>query len=159
MAIERITPFLWFDHQADEAAAFYTSIFPNSRVVKVVRQNPAVPEPAGKVLTVEFELDGRRYVAFNGGPRFRFTEAISLVVHCENQAEVDTYWDGLLAGGGTPIQCGWLKDRFGLFWQITPTALIRLLGDPDPARAARVMQAMMQMVKIDIAAIEQAGKA
>ena len=126
MPIQKITPFLWFDHQAEEAAAFYTSIFPNSKVVKVVRYGEAGPGPAGSVMTVEFQLDGQMFVALNGGPHFKFTEAISFVVNCQTQDEVDAYWEKLCAGG-SEVQCGWLKDKFGLSWQIVPTVLPKLL--------------------------------
>ncbi|HEX4142084.1 MAG TPA: VOC family protein [Pirellulales bacterium] len=155
MAIQLITPFLWFDHQAEEAANFYASIFPDSRVVKVVRCGKAGPGPPGSVLTVEFELHGQKFVALNGGPHFKFSEAISFVVNCQTSQEVDTYWQKLSAGGAE-VQCGWLKDKFGLSWQIVPTALPKLLGDPDPEKSARVMKAMMTMTKLDIAALERA---
>ena len=155
MPIQRITPFLWFDHQAEEAAAFYTSIFPNSSVVKVVRCGKAGPGPAGAAMTVEFQLQGQTFVALNGGPHLKFSEAISFVVHCETQDEVDAYWQKLSAGG-TPSQCGWLKDKFGLSWQIVPVVLPKLLGDPDPEKSARVMQALMKMTKLDIRALQQA---
>jgi predicted 3-demethylubiquinone-9 3-methyltransferase (glyoxalase superfamily) len=155
VAIQLITPFLWFDHQAEEAANFYASIFPDSRVVKVVRCGKAGPGPPGSVLTVEFELHGQKFVALNGGPHFKFSEAISFVVNCQTSQEVDTYWQKLSAGGAE-VQCGWLKDKFGLSWQIVPTALPKLLGDPDPEKSARVMKAMMTMTKLDIAALERA---
>jgi predicted 3-demethylubiquinone-9 3-methyltransferase (glyoxalase superfamily) len=157
MQVQKITPFLWFDQQAEEAANFYVSIFPNSKVTKVVRYGPAGPGPAGSVLTVAFELDGLSLVALNGGPHFKFTEAVSFVVNCQSQDEVDKYWEKLLAGGGTPSQCGWLKDKFGLSWQITPTILPELLSNPDPAKAGRAMQAMMTMTKIDIGALKKAA--
>ena len=153
--IQKITPFLWFDHQAEQAAEFYTSIFPSSKVTKVVRYGEAGPGPAGSAMTVAFELEGQAFVALNGGPHFQFSEAISFVVNCQTQEEVDRYWDQLSAGG-TPVQCGWLKDKFGLSWQIVPTALPELLGDPDPRKSQRVMKAMMTMKKLDIAALEQA---
>jgi predicted 3-demethylubiquinone-9 3-methyltransferase (glyoxalase superfamily) len=157
--IQLITPFLWFDQQAEEAAAFYTSIFPNSSVVKVVRCGEAGPGPPGLALTVEFQLDRQKFVALNGGPHYKFSEAISFVVNCQTQEEVDRYWQKLSAGG-SEIQCGWLKDKFGLAWQIVPTVLPKLLGDPDPEKSGRVMQAMMTMTKLDIDALEQAyGKA
>jgi predicted 3-demethylubiquinone-9 3-methyltransferase (glyoxalase superfamily) len=155
-AIQKITPFLWFNQEAEAAAQFYTPIFPDSRVLKMVRAAPGGPAPAGSVLTVEFELAGQKFVALNGGPIYTFTEAISFVVNCESQQEVDTYWDKLSAGGA-PIQCGWLKDRYGLCWQIVPTALPKLLGDPDSAKAGRVMQAMLQMIKLDVAGLERAA--
>lgn len=155
MSIQRITPFLWFDSQAEEAAAFYTSIFPNSKVVKVVRYGEAGPGPAGSAMTVEFQLHGQSFVGLNGGPHFKFTEAISFVVNCETQQEVDTYWEKLSAGGAE-VQCGWVKDKFGLSWQIVPTLLAKLVGDPDPKKADRVMKAMMTMVKLDVRALQQA---
>ncbi len=157
MADQKITPFLWFDQQAEEAANFYASIFPNSRILKVVRCGAAGPGPPGSVLTVEFELQGQTFVALNGGPHFKFTEAVSFVVKCQTQEEVDLYWDKLSAGG-SEVQCGWLKDKFGLSWQIVPTVLPQLLGDPDPQRAARAMQAMMTMKKFDIRALERAAE-
>jgi predicted 3-demethylubiquinone-9 3-methyltransferase (glyoxalase superfamily) len=155
VSIQLITPFLWFDGRAEEAAAFYASIFPNSGVVKTVRCGKAGPGPPGSVLTVEFRLDGQKFVALNGGPHYKFTEAISFVVNCQTQEEVDRYWEKLSAGG-SEIQCGWLKDKFGLAWQIVPTVLPKLLGDPDPEKSSRVMKAMMTMKKLDIHALEQA---
>ena len=155
MPIQKITPFLWFDRQAEEAASFYTSIFPNSKIVKVVRCGKAGPGPAGSALTVEFQLEGQLFVALNGGPHFKFTEAISFVVNCQSQEEVDAYWEKLSAGGA-PVECGWLKDKFGLSWQIVPTALPKLLSDPDPEKSGRVMKAMLKMKKLDIRALEQA---
>jgi predicted 3-demethylubiquinone-9 3-methyltransferase (glyoxalase superfamily) len=153
-----ITPFLWFDHQAEEAAQVYVAIFPDSRITEVVRHGEAGPGPAGSVMTVSFELKGQGFVAMNGGPLFQFNEAISFWIDCDSQAEVDFYWDRLLEGGGQPSRCGWLKDRFGVSWQVVPIQLIRLLKDPDPAKAARVMQAMLQMAKLDIAALEAAAR-
>jgi predicted 3-demethylubiquinone-9 3-methyltransferase (glyoxalase superfamily) len=155
VAIQLITPFLWFDQQAEEAAAFYASIFPNSSVVKVVRCGEAGPGPPGSALTVVFQLQGQSFVALNGGPHFKFTEAISFVVNCQTQEEVDAYWEKLSAGGA-PVQCGWLKDKFGLSWQIVPTVLSELLSDPDPEKSGRVMKAMMAMTKLDIRALKQA---
>ncbi len=155
MPIQKITPFLWFDHQAEEAASFYASIFPNSRILKVIRYGRAGPGPAGSAMTVEFELEGQSFVALNGGSHFKFTEAISFVVNCQTQEEVDDYWEKLCEGG-TPVECGWLKDKFGLSWQIVPTALPKLLSDPDPEKAQRVMKAMLTMKKLDISALEQA---
>jgi predicted 3-demethylubiquinone-9 3-methyltransferase (glyoxalase superfamily) len=152
---QRITPFLWFDGQAEEAANFYVSIFPNSKVGSTSRYGEAGPGPKGSVMTIAFELDGLSFTALNGGPMFKFTEAISLVVHCETQAEVDHYWDKLSAGG-QQVQCGWLKDKYGLSWQIVPNALIELVQDKDPAKSRRVMAAMMQMKKIDIAGLKAA---
>ena len=155
--MEKITTFLWFDDKAEEAANFYVSIFPNSKINGVARYTEVGPGKPGSVMTVDFELDGQHYVALNGGPLFPFTEAISLVVNCETQQEIDHYWERLGAGGKIQ-QCGWLKDRYGLSWQIIPSALPRLLSDPDGAKANRVMQAMMQMQKIDISKLEQAAK-
>ena len=155
MPIQKITPFLWFDHQAEEAAGFYTSILPNSKIVKVLRYGATGPGPAGSAMTVEFQLEGQLFVALNGGPHFKFTEAISFVVNCETQDEVDAYWDKLSAGGGE-VQCGWIKDKFGLSWQIVPIALIEMLSDPDPVKSQRVMKAMLNMKKLDIRALRQA---
>jgi predicted 3-demethylubiquinone-9 3-methyltransferase (glyoxalase superfamily) len=152
---QKISPFLWYDHEAEEAAKFYTSIFPNSRVTTITRYGEAGPGPKGSVMTVAFELDGQKFTALNGGPHFKFTEAISFVVSCESQEEVDKYWDKL-SEGGQPVECGWLKDKFGLSWQIVPTAMIKLLTDQDPKRSQRVMKAMLQMKKLDIAALEKA---
>lgn len=147
-----ITPFLWFDNQAEEAANFYVSIFPNSRIIST---NPG---PDGKVMSATFELDGQRFMALNGGPQFKFTEAVSFYINCKDQAEVDNYWEKLVAGGGKTDQCGWLKDQFGLSWQVVPTRLGELLGDPDRAKAGRVMAAMLKMTKLDVAALEAAAK-
>jgi predicted 3-demethylubiquinone-9 3-methyltransferase (glyoxalase superfamily) len=152
---QRITPFLWFDGRAEEAANFYVSIFPNSKVGSTSRYGEAGPGPKGSVMTIAFDLDGLSFTALNGGPMFKFTEAISLVVHCETQAEVDHYWDKLSAGGHQ-VQCGWLKDKYGLSWQVVPNALIELVQDKDPAKSQRVMAAMMQMKKIDIAGLKAA---
>ncbi len=153
-----ITPCLWFDSQAEQAASFYVSLFPDSRIDNVARA-PA-DYPAGKqgdVLLVEFALAGRRFQAVNGGPKFTFTEAISMSIAVDGQAEVDRLWDALTADGGAPGQCGWLKDRFGLSWQVVPSEMARLMGDPDPARAKRAMKAMMRMTKIDLAAMGAAA--
>jgi len=155
--MQKITPFLWFDNQAEEAAKFYTSIFPNSKLGKMTRYGEAGPGPAGSVLTALFEIEGTEFTALNGGPMYKFSEAVSFVVNCETQVEVDHYWEKLTAGG-KEVQCGWLKDKFGLSWQIVPTVLPKLLSDPDAARANRVMQAMLQMVKFDIAKLEAAAK-
>ncbi len=144
-----ITPFLWFDTQAEEAMNFYASVFKRSRVLAVNRAQ-------GKVMSVEFELEGQKFMALNAGPMFTFTEAISFFVACETQHEIDDLWDKLLAGGGAPSRCGWLKDKFGLSWQIIPTSLGRMLNDKDPARAGRVMHAMLQMSKLDVTALQQA---
>lgn len=157
--IQKITPFLWFDDQAEEAANFYTSIFKDSKIVDVVRYSEegaqASGRPKGSVMTVAFQLAGQEFTALNGGPHFKFTEAISFVVNCESQEEVDELWEKLTAGG-EEVQCGWLKDKYGLSWQIVPTALTELLSDPDPEKAERVMKAMLQMKKIDIKGLKQA---
>lgn len=153
--IQKISPFLWFDNQAEEAVALYTSIFENSRVNLVTRYGEAGPGPKGTVMTIEFELAGQKFVALNGGPHFKFTEAISFVVNCETQAEVDKFWEKL-SEGGAEVQCGWLKDKFGLSWQIVPTALMEMLQDKDPVRSQRVMKAMLQMKKLDIADLKRA---
>jgi predicted 3-demethylubiquinone-9 3-methyltransferase (glyoxalase superfamily) len=153
--MQKITPFLWFDNQAEEAMNFYVSIFKNSKVLSVNRYGDGAPAPKGTVMTANFELDGQEFTAFNGGPMFKFSPAISFVVHCETQAEVDEYW-AKLSAGGKENQCAWLDDKFGVSWQIVPNVLIELLSDPDPAKAGRVMQAMIQMTKIDIAGLKQA---
>jgi predicted 3-demethylubiquinone-9 3-methyltransferase (glyoxalase superfamily) len=152
--MQKITPFLWFDDQAEEAMNFYVSIFKNSKILSVNRYGEAGPRPKGKVMTATFQLNGQEFMALNGGPEYHFTEAISFFVNCETQAEVDELWDKLSAGGEKG-QCGWLKDKFGLSWQIVPTALGQLLGDPDPQKSQRVMQAMLKMTKIDIAALRR----
>jgi predicted 3-demethylubiquinone-9 3-methyltransferase (glyoxalase superfamily) len=152
-----ITPFLWFDTDAEPAAELYTSVFPNSRIVEVTHYGSAGPRPEGMVMTVSFELDGQKVVALNGGQDFRLTEAFSFAVSCETQDEVDSYWDAL-SEGGEEGPCGWLKDKFGLSWQIVPTALPRLLADPDTQKAQRVMAAMLEMKKIDIEALERAAE-
>jgi predicted 3-demethylubiquinone-9 3-methyltransferase (glyoxalase superfamily) len=157
MTGEMITPFLWFDHAAEEATNFYVSIFPASRIVNVLRYGAAGPGPPGSVMTVEFVLDGRAFVALNGGPHFKFTEAISFVVKCQTQEEVDHYWERLSAGG-SEVQCGWLKDKFGLSWQIVPTVLTELLSNPDPVKSQRVMKAMLAMKKLDIRALKEASQ-
>jgi predicted 3-demethylubiquinone-9 3-methyltransferase (glyoxalase superfamily) len=154
---QKITTFLWFDANAEEAARFYTSVFEGSRIVTTARYGEAGPGPKGSVMTVKFELAGQEFLALNGGPHFRFTEAVSLFVDCATQREVDETWSRLLAGGGQESQCGWLKDRFGLSWQVVPTRLPELLADPDPQKAKRVMEAMMTMRKIDIGRLEQAA--
>ena len=154
---QKITPCLWFDTQAEEAAELYTSVFPNSRIVEVTRYGPGMHRPEGMALTVAFELNGLRFTALNGGPDFTFDEAVSFEVTCQDQEEVDYYWTKLIEGGGQESMCGWLKDRFGLSWQIVPTRLTQLLTDPDAERAQRAMQAMLQMRKIDIAAVERAA--
>lgn len=151
----KITPFLWFDTQAEEAAKFYVSLFKNSKIVKITRYGEAGPGPAGSVMTVDFELDGQRLIALNGGPHFKFNEAISFSIDCKTQSEVDEFWNRL-SEGGEESQCGWLKDKYGLSWQVNPTILGVLLSDPDPEKAKRVMGAMLKMKKIDIAALEKA---
>jgi predicted 3-demethylubiquinone-9 3-methyltransferase (glyoxalase superfamily) len=153
--MQKITPFLWFDHQAEEAAKFYTSIFKNSKITGISRYGEGSPGPADSVMTVSFQLDGQEFTALNGGPLFSFTEAISLYVNCETQAEVDDLWEKL-TDGGQESQCGWLKDRYGVSWQIVPSALSRYIGDPDPAKARRAMEAMLKMKKIDLAVLQRA---
>jgi predicted 3-demethylubiquinone-9 3-methyltransferase (glyoxalase superfamily) len=155
---QKLTPCLWFDTQGEAAATFYTSVFPKSRIVDVARYGEAGPRPAGTVMVVTFELDGQRFIALNGGPEFAFSEAISFQVSCEGQEEVDRFWN-TLSDGGQEGPCGWLKDRFGVSWQIVPTALPALLGDPDPERSQRVMRAMLKMKKIEIADLEAAAAA
>ena len=157
--MQRISPCLWFDHQAEEAASFYVGIFKNSKITRTTRYGEAGHDihgkPAGSVLTVVFELDGQEFTALNGGPMFQFNEAVSLQVHCQTQEEVDYYWSRL-SQGGQEVACGWLKDRYGVSWQVVPTELIDLLGDPDPEKAKRATEAMLGMVKIDIAAVRRA---
>ncbi|MGD0745965.1 MAG: VOC family protein [Verrucomicrobiota bacterium] len=155
--MQTITPFLWFDNQAEEAAKFYTGIFKNSRIKKIIRHGEAGPGPKGTVMTVEFQLEGQEFVALNGGPHFKFTEAVSFVVNCRTQKEVDYFWRKLSAGG-KEVQCGWLKDKYGLSWQIVPAVLGRLLSGKDAAKSQRVMQAMLKMVKLDIQKLKQAAK-
>src|SRR5204862_3896659 len=156
--MQKITPFLWFDNQAEEAMNFYVSVFKNSKVKGMTHYTGEEPSgQKGSVMTVSFELDGVEFVALNGGPQFKFTEAVSFVVNCETQEEVDYYWEKLTADGGSPGVCSWLKDKYGLSWQVQPRLLIQLLGDPDKAKAERVMNAMMEMDKIDIAALEKAA--
>ncbi len=154
--MQKVTPCLWFDGQAEEAAQFYTALFPDSRIGKVVRYGEAGPGPPGSVVTVSFELFGQEFTGLNGGPMFTFSEAVSFAIHCEAQGEVDRYWDALTEGGEEQ-PCGWLKDRFGLSWQVVPTMLPELLSDPDPARAQRATEAMLQMKKLDIAALQKAA--
>jgi predicted 3-demethylubiquinone-9 3-methyltransferase (glyoxalase superfamily) len=150
-----LTPCLWFDDQAEAAAVLYTSVFPNSRITKIARYPEGAPRPAGLVMTIAFELDGKSFMALNGGPHYQHSPAISFVVDCETQVQVDHYWDRLVEGG-QPSQCGWLTDRFGVSWQIVPKILPELMGSSDPARARRVTEAMMKMVKLDIPALERA---
>ncbi len=154
--MQKITTFLWFDDQAEEAVNFYTSLFQDAKILEVNRYSDAGPGPAGQVMVINFQLVGQEFTALNGGPQFKFNEAISLVVNCETQAEVDRLWEKLTADGGQESMCGWLKDKYGLSWQIVPTALGGLIGGPDPAGAQRAMQAMLQMHKLDIAALQRA---
>lgn len=160
--MQKITPFLWFDDQAEEAANFYASIFKNSKVGKITRYEEesakATGRPAGTAMTVEFDLEGQKFVGLNGGPHFKFTEAVSFVVNCETQEEVDYFWEKLTADGGSESQCAWLKDKYGLSWQIVPTILVELLQNQDAEKSHRVMMAMMQMKKIDIAALQRAAE-
>jgi predicted 3-demethylubiquinone-9 3-methyltransferase (glyoxalase superfamily) len=152
----KITPNLWFDDRAQEAAEFYVSVFERSRIVEITHYTGAGPRPAGTVMTVDFDLDGHRFTAINGGPEFTFDEAVSFQIDCADQGEVDYYWDRL-SEGGQQGPCGWLKDRFGLSWQVVPTALEELIADPDPARVERAMRAMLGMGKLDIAALREAA--
>ena len=159
--IQKISPCLWFDHQAEEAARFYVSVFKNSKITGITRYGDEGRDvhgmPAGTVMTVAFELEGLPFVALNGGPHFKFNEAISLQIYCDNQQEVDHYWDKLTAGGDPKAQqCGWLKDRYGLSWQVTPKALIELISSPDPKTSQRAMKVMLQMKKFDIRSIQEA---
>ena len=156
--MQKIHPFLWFDTAAEEAMHFYCSVFKNSKVGKVVRYGDAGPGPKGSAMTATFELEGQRFTALNGGPHFKFTEAISFVVDCKTQEEVDELWEKLTADGGQPSHCAWLKDKFGVSWQIVPTVLMDLLNDPDPQKSKRVMEAMLKMTKIDIATLQQAAQ-
>ena len=153
--MQKITPFLWFDGKAEEAANFYTSIFKNSKLGQIRRYGDAGPGPKGSVLTASFAIEGQEFVALNGGPQFTFTPAISFFVNCETQEEVDEFWDKL-SEGGRKNRCGWLQDKFGVSWQIVPTALGKLLGDPDPEKSSRVMKAMLQMEKLDIRGLQEA---
>jgi len=160
--MQKITPFLWFDHQAEEAAKFYTTVFKKSKLGRILRYGEEAAKasssrkPVGSVLTVEFELQGQKFVALNGGPLFKFNESISFVVNCETQEEVDYFWDNLKADGGEESACGWLKDKFGVSWQVVPTVLIDMLHDKDSKKSERVMQAMLQMQKIDINKLKEA---
>lgn len=153
--MQKITPFLWFEDQAEEAVNFYTSIFKNSKILDITRYGEGAPGPAGKVMTVAFELEGQEFTALNGGPQYKFTEAISFVVNCKTQKEVDDLWEKLTEGGEEG-PCGWLKDKFGVSWQIVPTALTEMLSDPNPSKAQRVMEAMLKMKKIEIPVLQQA---
>ncbi len=155
--MQKITPFLWFDNNAEEAMKFYTSVFKNSKIGKVTLYPEGSPGPAGSVMTGTFQIEGQEFVALNGGPQFKFTEAISFVVNCETQEEADELWAKLTAGGGQEVQCGWLKDKFGLSWQIVPIILSKLVGDKDhPEKAKRAMQAMLKMKKIDVEGLKRA---
>lgn len=155
--MQKISPFLWFNGQAEEAANHYVNVFKNSKVNHVARYGENMPMPAGTAMTVSFELDGQKFTALNGGPHFTFNESVSFVIDCKDQDEVDYYWESLLAGGGTESQCGWLKDKYGLSWQVVPRRLIELASDSDKAKAGRAMQAMMGMVKINVAELERAA--
>jgi predicted 3-demethylubiquinone-9 3-methyltransferase (glyoxalase superfamily) len=159
--MQKITPFLWFDDNAEEAVKFYTSIFKNSKIGKIARYDKAgekaAGRPAGSVMTVEFQLEGQDFIALNGGPQFKFTEAISFVVSCKMQAELDYYWNKLTADGGKEVQCGWLRDKFGLSWQIVPSVLGELLTSKDAAKSQRVMEAMLKMVKLDVKKLQAAA--
>ncbi len=155
--MQKISPFLWFDSNAEEAVNFYVSIFKDSKIKDVSRYGDAGPGPKGQVMVMNFEIEGQDFVALNGGPRFKFTEAVSFVVHCKGQKEVDHYWDKLLEGGGQTQACGWLKDRYGLSWQIVPNEFFELMKDKDPAVRNRVMQAMMGMVKFDVEGLKKAA--
>jgi predicted 3-demethylubiquinone-9 3-methyltransferase (glyoxalase superfamily) len=154
--MQKIVPNLWFDTEAEAAAGFYVSIFPNSRIVNVTHYTEAGPRPAGMVMTVEFELDGQRFVGINGGPEFNFDEAVSFAIECETQDEIDSYWERL-SEGGEQGQCGWLKDRYGLSWQVVPTGIEEIFSDPDPKRAERAMKALLGMRKLDIAELRRAA--
>jgi predicted 3-demethylubiquinone-9 3-methyltransferase (glyoxalase superfamily) len=153
--VQKISPFLWFDGKAEEAAKFYISVFPNSKIGDILRNGPDGPGPQGSVLTVAFELDGQKFTALNGGPHYKFSPATSFVVNCETQDEVDYYWEKLSAGGKT-MQCGWLDDKYGVTWQVVPSVLVKMLQDKDAEKARRVLQTMMQMVKLDIKPLQQA---
>jgi predicted 3-demethylubiquinone-9 3-methyltransferase (glyoxalase superfamily) len=153
--MQKIRPFLWFDGNAEEAVAFYTSIFDDSKLISVMRYGEAGPGPKGSVMAATFELAGQQFIALNGGVHYRFSPAISFFVSCESQAEIDAYWDRLVAGGA-PMQCGWVTDRYGLTWQIVPSALADMMTDPDPAKSARVSRALYGMIKLDIAALQRA---
>lgn len=155
--MQKIIPNLWFDTEAEEAAAFYVSIFKNSKIVSVARYTEAGPGPAGTVMTVEFELDGERFVGINGGPMFTFSEAVSFQINCDGQAEVDHFWDALTADGGEESQCGWLKDKFGLSWQVVPAGMDEIMVNPDPEAAKRAVTAMLGMKKLDEAALRRAA--
>ncbi|MFS8086506.1 MAG: VOC family protein [Acidobacteriota bacterium] len=156
--MQKITPFLWFDNQAEEAANFYVSVFKNSKIGTVARYGEPGPGPKGSVMTIAFELDGQNFTALNGGPIFKFTEAISLVVNCDDQEEIDYFWEKLSADGGKEVECGWLKDKYGLCWQVVPKILGELVQSDGPEKSERVMKALMQMKKLDIAKLKQAAE-
>jgi len=157
--MQKISPFIWFDNNAEEAMNFYLPIFKDSKVIRVVRNPPGIPGPEAALLVASIQLEGQEIILMNGGPGHPLTDAISLTVNCGSQEEVDYYWNKLLEGGGKEIACGWLKDRFGLYWQVTPIILPELIGDADKAKAGRVMQAMMKMIKLDIGALKAAADA
>jgi predicted 3-demethylubiquinone-9 3-methyltransferase (glyoxalase superfamily) len=155
--MQKITPFLWFNNNAEEAVKFYTSVFKNSKIGKISRYPEGTPGPAGTVMTAEFEIEGQKFIALNGGPIFKFTEAISFVVNCDTQKELDEYWQQLTADGGQEIECGWLKDKFGLSWQIVPSILGELMSGNDPKKSERVMAALLKMKKLDIEGLKRAA--
>jgi predicted 3-demethylubiquinone-9 3-methyltransferase (glyoxalase superfamily) len=155
--MQKITPFLWFNNNAEEAVKFYTSVFKNSKIGKISRYPEGTPGPAGTVMTAEFEIEGQKFIALNGGPIFKFTEAISFVVNCDTQKELDEYWQKLTADGGQEIECGWLKDKFGLSWQIVPSILGELMSGNDPKKSERVMAALLKMKKLDIEGLKRAA--
>jgi predicted 3-demethylubiquinone-9 3-methyltransferase (glyoxalase superfamily) len=157
--MQKISTFIWFDNNAEEAMNFYLSLFKDSKVIRAARNPPGGPGPEGAMLVASIQLEGQEFTLMNGGPGHPLTDAISLMINCNSQEEVDYYWNGLLSGGGNEIACGWLKDKFGLFWQVTPTILPQLLSGPDSAKAGRVMQAMMKMVKLDIGVLKAAADA
>ncbi|MBD0842934.1 MULTISPECIES: VOC family protein [unclassified Streptomyces] len=156
MTTDGFTTCLWFDNEAEEAAHFYVSVFKNSGIGRVAHYTEGSPRPAGTVLTVEFTANGHKFLALNGGPEFKFSEAVSFVIHCEDQEEIDYYWTKLTEDGGEPGPCGWLKDKYGVSWQVTPSRLDDMISDPDPAKAERAMTAMLSMHKLDLAALEKA---
>ena len=154
--MQKIKPFLWFDDNAEEAVNFYTSVFKNSKILETSRYSEEGPGPAGTVMVMSFEIEGQEYLALNGGPHFKFNESVSFMITCENQQEVDYFWNKLTADGGEESMCGWLKDKFGLSWQVTPRVLMELIHDPNPEKAKRVFKAMLEMKKIDIPTLERA---
>ena len=154
----KIKPFLWFEDEAEDAAKFYTSIFKNSKIGNIARYPEGSPGPAGTVMTIEFQLEGQDFIALNGGPIYKFNEAVSFSVECETQEEIDYYWERLLTGGGKPVQCGWLKDRYGLSWQVNPSFLSKVFAGKDAKKAERVMKAMLLMVKLDLKKLKEAAK-